>query len=379
VFVLLVPFVVHEVWDYLESRRFNRLVAEIRAAHEPTSLYQAERQGSVAGASDAAARYYRAAAALATPGERDHRPNPDAAEALAFLDRAASLPFEAFSAGTNYSYITAELLRVGRLAHERTRALASAGDGDGAAASLYAHVRLFRTLGQSIAFLAMLSQQVDDVEFVLSHSTPGPAALSRLAGAFAETDRDDALRQILLRERGFLLDRETRNLSWLTRPIALKIVNDRLENLRTLTAIASRPWPRPLDLPVAGYAVGSADARAMMRAVDESKVRNAAWNAALVRSARIAIAAIQYRRAHGDWPAAIATLVPEYLPAVPIDPYRGESMRSLVDEDGAFVAYSVGTNNRDDGGRLNREVGRVRPGMSRAMADGDLGVRVAAR
>ena len=50
---------------------------------------------------------------------------------------------------------------------------------------------------------------------------------------------------------------------------------------------------------------------------------------------------------------------------------------------GSFVAYSVGLNNRDDHGQLTREigrdVGRVRPGMSRATVEGDFGLRITAR
>jgi hypothetical protein len=50
-------------------------------------------------------------------------------------------------------------------------------------------------------------------------------------------------------------------------------------------------------------------------------------------------------------------------------------MRSLVDAD-SFVVYSVGLNNRDDRGLLSDRAAAVMPGVSPAMAEGDLGVRV---
>jgi hypothetical protein len=267
------------------------------------------------------------------------------------------------------------------VAHERTRARAAAGDGDGAAASLYSTVRLQRTPGLW-RLLSIWPQEIQDLEYVLSHSDPSDAALARLADAFAEFDDEDMLEQILLRERAFVLDRETRNLAWWSRPIALKTVNDRLENYRAILAAAAQPWPRLLALPPAAY-VGARDLREMMRSFDETKLRMASAHAALARAARIAIAAVRYHRARGTWPSSMAALVPEYLPAMLVDPYRGEPMRSIAEADGGFVAYSVGVDNRDDHGRLTRDIGRdagrARPGASRATVDGDFGIRIAAR
>lgn len=57
-----------------------------------------------------------------------------------------------------------------------------------------------------------------------------------------------------------------------------------------------------------------------------------------------------YRREHGAWPGAIDELVPAYLPMVPVDRLSGESVRYRLNEDGP-VAYSVGVDGDDDGGR----------------------------
>ena len=65
---------------------------------------------------------------------------------------------------------------------------------------------------------------------------------------------------------------------------------------------------------------------------------------------RIAVAVERYRRDHGELlPNDLQDLVPTYLPAVPIDPFSGQEMRFAKVADG-YVAYSVGSNRRDDGG-----------------------------
>ncbi len=65
---------------------------------------------------------------------------------------------------------------------------------------------------------------------------------------------------------------------------------------------------------------------------------------------RVGIALERARRASGIWPASLDELVPEFLAAVPPDPFTGEPLRFLI-EDGKPVVYSVGTDRNDDGGR----------------------------
>jgi hypothetical protein len=64
-----------------------------------------------------------------------------------------------------------------------------------------------------------------------------------------------------------------------------------------------------------------------------------------------AIALELYRRDHGDWPATLDQLVPELLPAVPLDRFDGRPLKyTLID--GKPLLYSVGVDRDDDGGRL---------------------------
>lgn len=62
------------------------------------------------------------------------------------------------------------------------------------------------------------------------------------------------------------------------------------------------------------------------------------------------LAAHRYRLRHGSFPASLKELVPEFLPAVPIDHYSGTPL--IYRRKGAtFLLYSVGKNGRDEGGR----------------------------
>jgi hypothetical protein len=73
--------------------------------------------------------------------------------------------------------------------------------------------------------------------------------------------------------------------------------------------------------------------------------------AALRRDAvLVAIALELYRRRSGSWPASLDALVPDLLPAVPLDRYDGKPLRYRLVA-GAPLLYSAGTDRDDDGGR----------------------------
>ena len=78
-----------------------------------------------------------------------------------------------------------------------------------------------------------------------------------------------------------------------------------------------------------------------------------------------AIAVERCRRRHGKLPEKLDDLVPEFLPQVPVDPFDGQPLRYVLDEEGCRI-YSLGTNQTDQGGEgdLDGEpdiVFRVRP------------------
>ncbi len=72
---------------------------------------------------------------------------------------------------------------------------------------------------------------------------------------------------------------------------------------------------------------------------------------ATVRTARAALAIERWRLAHdGRLPDSLAALVPDFLPAVPTDPYDDQPMRYKKLAVG-YVVYSVGSDFADDGGK----------------------------
>lgn len=83
-------------------------------------------------------------------------------------------------------------------------------------------------------------------------------------------------------------------------------------------------------------------------------VQRAAQSAAKAETLRrltvAAIALQRYKLRHGDWPAELAALVPEFLSIVPLDVMSGKPLGYRRPADGSFMLYSVGEDGRDDGG-----------------------------
>jgi len=69
------------------------------------------------------------------------------------------------------------------------------------------------------------------------------------------------------------------------------------------------------------------------------------------RQVRIAVALTRYRLKHGAYPSDLGALVPEWLPAIPADPFDQKAMRYRLDGRDAII-YSVGRNGKDDGGNI---------------------------
>jgi hypothetical protein len=66
--------------------------------------------------------------------------------------------------------------------------------------------------------------------------------------------------------------------------------------------------------------------------------------------ARVAIALERYRLAHGNYPASLDALTPKYLERIPNDVIGGQPLNYRLDANGRFTLYSIGWNERDDGG-----------------------------
>jgi len=66
--------------------------------------------------------------------------------------------------------------------------------------------------------------------------------------------------------------------------------------------------------------------------------------------ARVACALERYRLAHGNYPESLDALAPQFMEKLPHDLINGQPLHYRRTEDGKFVLYSVGWNEKDDGG-----------------------------
>ena len=88
-----------------------------------------------------------------------------------------------------------------------------------------------------------------------------------------------------------------------------------------------------------------------------SAVKRFAEAQATVDLARVAIALERYRLAHGAFPDSLDVLAPQFLASVPHDVIDGQPLHYRRTSDGQFVLYSVGWNEKDDGGVVAYEKG----------------------
>ncbi len=70
-----------------------------------------------------------------------------------------------------------------------------------------------------------------------------------------------------------------------------------------------------------------------------------------------AIALKRYQLKYGNYPTNLDSLVPDFVPTVPLDSVDGRPLRYRLNADGTFLLYSVGENGKDDGGDPSLEKG----------------------
>ena len=68
--------------------------------------------------------------------------------------------------------------------------------------------------------------------------------------------------------------------------------------------------------------------------------------------ARTAIALERCRLAHGEYPETLAALAPQFIAQLPHDVIGGQPLKYHRTDDGRFVLYSIGWNEKDDGGAV---------------------------
>jgi len=75
-----------------------------------------------------------------------------------------------------------------------------------------------------------------------------------------------------------------------------------------------------------------------------------AHNQTIVNEAQIVCALERFRLAKGDYPETLEALAPQFIETIPHDLIGGEPLRYRRTDDGKFLLYSIGWNEKDDGG-----------------------------
>ena len=81
-----------------------------------------------------------------------------------------------------------------------------------------------------------------------------------------------------------------------------------------------------------------------------SRIQPFAFAQAMVDLARTAIALERYRVARGEFPESLDALAPQFIAKVPHDVIGGQPLKYRRAADGQFALYSIGWNEKDDGG-----------------------------
>jgi hypothetical protein len=84
----------------------------------------------------------------------------------------------------------------------------------------------------------------------------------------------------------------------------------------------------------------------------ENAVRRSAQMQSWLDSAQLACALERYRLSNGTLPDKLDRLVPKFIAAIPNDVMDGKPLRYKPEASGAYVIYSIGWNQRDDGGQI---------------------------
>jgi hypothetical protein len=88
----------------------------------------------------------------------------------------------------------------------------------------------------------------------------------------------------------------------------------------------------------------------MLMPVLSSPVQKCAYAQNAVTMARVAVALERYRLAHGAFPDLLDALSPQFIQPIPHDIINGDPLQYERTGDKQFVLYSVGWNEKDDGG-----------------------------
>ena len=263
----------------------------------------------------------------------------------------------------------ARLLKLEAILH------AEEGRADEAAESVIASLGLARSLSKEpilisqLVRIACLALTCSSLEYALNRVPLAEEPLARLSKALVEAEDPEGLTRAFVGERAQGADMFTR--SGQIGPTFV-LPGPAFLALKT-TGLLDADFKHYLEIMndcVEATRVPVEERQAAFEAVDvEKKVRNLpkycflthmlvpalaraetefTKSFARLRTARAAVAVEQYRLAKGLLPETLEDLTPEYLDAVPLDPFDGKPLRYKKLEKG-YVVYSIGEDETDDG------------------------------
>ena len=212
-------------------------------------------------------------------------------------------------------------------------------------------------VGQPISSIALLGERAVMFE-TLGHLAEGSLTLDEITG---NTDRSkkfsDEFQEQLVRSgvfrasQGIMLERMNQMVDVIQKPSLTW--HEGIERFEQTISSAPKVDPKRNPEEIIPQLLLPSTAPLI-----RGELRTDALGQALV----ILIAADRYSMDHGDWPASPEAMVTRYLKSVPTDPLNGKPMR-LIREGDRIIAYSLGVNGRDDGGKV---AGSSRQGVEKS-------------
>jgi hypothetical protein len=120
---------------------------------------------------------------------------------------------------------------------------------------------------------------------------------------------------------------------------------------RTVSPAALREAQAAMQAQAKYYSYYKVQAQAVFPAI-ASGIKKFTMIQAQVDLARVGCALERYRLAHNEYPETLAALTPEFIAQLPHDLINGQPLQYRHTDGGKFMLYSVGWNEKDDGGQV---------------------------
>lgn len=225
--------------------------------------------------------------------------------------------------------------------------------------------------------ISIQSLAYEQIEMLVASGKLSDKQLWALADAIEPIDMDRIMLRAMVGERcfihGIFNDTETLAGSLSSTPTAGRVIvaalrtsglmdidhSSSLDVMEDYVAYAESPtWPLPaylddIDNRVPRICIVT---RMMIPALS-SAYRASRQCEARRRALLTGIAVERYRQAHGRFPAQLSDLVPQFIDAVPLDPFDDQPLRYRTEDAGGII-YSLGADSIDNDGRRYNDVGR---------------------